>query len=482
MDRPTLARVHWQDGMLLRSAHLDLVEGRADELLDLTRRYLGHSPGICPGGEPSISCEISGSSLTVTLESCVALTPDGRLLIVDATRKEAGKAISAAISLDPAVEARIPVAIEAIEGSDPVGTPDPDEDPPRLPYRLPRVALLLGTDPGIGRPSSIRIAEIMVADRAARVSDDYIPPCAQIGSARAFAAAVEAFRARARACGARAVAGAAAMKARLDGEGIPGDPFFAILQQLAIGMGSARENLPTPPYPDPPLAALRPVRAVLRSALELFQIYPGARNRVINDLILREKLPSGDPVFFDSLRDFLDGPIALDDLRSAIGTHMRFLDDLDGVVRFLADQAKIPELDTLEEFYEYRGVRYWPIEYKHRRLRKDESRQYLEVGGIKARGDVKRILVIMRCAQGTPEERERFVIRFGVNDRKTWIFAEQVQVDARTEKNRIVCLYPAEPDREVPEPRLRELTLISGAVDFTPVENAPPTDLRIYGV
>jgi len=476
MDRPTLARVHWQDGMMLRSKHFELVEGRVDEMTRLTQRHLEPQAGICIGGEPILDCNLTGSQLTVTLESCVALVPDGRLLIVDATRAEAARPLSTTVEIDVETDANHPIGIEVMDGTDPVGTPDPDEDPPRIPYRLERIRLIVGDDPGLGRSSAIRIGEVKVTGGAAMIAADYIPPCVAIGASTKFTTAVERFGDRIKASGARALSGCKAMKEGLEREGIPNDPFFLILQQTASNLGLAREWLPATPYHDPPEAAFRPVRAALRSVLELFQIFPGAKNEVITQLVLTEKLPSGDQVFFESLQKFLEAPITRDDLREAVTTHNRYLEDVEGVVRFLSEGFH-RELDTTEEFYEYRGVRYLPVPYDHKQLRKDENRQYLDIGGLKSTGDLKSVLVVMRCMQGTPEERERFVIRFGVNDRKTWIFADQVQVDATTVKNHIICLYP-----EVAEARVQELTLISGAVDFTPLENAPPIDLRIYGV
>jgi len=476
MDRPTGARINWQDGMLLRSGHFEMIETRADEMVRLAQKYFS-VPGICPGGEPVLRCELSGSRLTVTVESCTALTPDGRLIVIDSSRAAAGLPLSASVDLPAEAPSVVTAALEAMPATDEVGTADPDEDPPRIPYRMERIRLVLGDDAALGRSSTIQIAEVVVSGRDAKPSEDYIPPCASIGASRAFVAGVEKIAARLKSMGGMAVSGCRARKEAMEArEAVPSDTFFAVLFELAGSIGRARESLPAPPYGDPPAAAFRPVRSLLRSVSDLFQMFPGARNAVIKDLVLGEMLPSGDQKFFDSLKQFLDSPPVLDDLRGSLAAHMRFLDDADGIVRYLSTGDFKPVERDMGDYYEYRGVRYWPVPYEYRRLRTDENRHYLEVGGLKTESAVKSILVLMRCSQGTPESRENVVVRMGVNNRKTWIFADSVQVDARTEKNRIVLLYP-----EAAESNVRELTLISGALDFAPLENAPATDLLVYG-
>jgi len=68
----------------------------------------------------------------------------------------------------------------------PAGSPDMDENPPRLPYVVPSFSIALVSDSQFkqydGNPYALAIGKILAGNNEVRVDEDYIPPCFSISS------------------------------------------------------------------------------------------------------------------------------------------------------------------------------------------------------------------------------------------------------------------------------------------------------------
>jgi hypothetical protein len=163
--------------MLVAQQHLKEQEKYFEELIRWHTLGSGDRYGLVrksSSGDQALSLNVSrsGRRLTVEIDRCEAITPDG--YYIDISDSQWGR-----IRVEAEVpEGPVPVYISVDPGhKNAVGNPDPAEEIPRLPYMSPVYSLHLGQKPN--RPSGhfLQIAELNTSGGDVVQSPGYYPPC-----------------------------------------------------------------------------------------------------------------------------------------------------------------------------------------------------------------------------------------------------------------------------------------------------------------
>lgn len=182
MSDLNLYSVNWQDGMLITQHHLMDQEKYCEELTRWQALNAGFGYGLVSkssAGRPSLNLNltVNGDKLRVEVNRCQALTSGGHYIEVNDTLNNhiiaecrvEGPHIDVYIGVDP-------------KNKDTFGDADPEEELPRLPYRVKRYTLSLGKPPNIPEENYIPVAKLNVSGGEVSLSNDYYPPCVTVSA------------------------------------------------------------------------------------------------------------------------------------------------------------------------------------------------------------------------------------------------------------------------------------------------------------
>jgi hypothetical protein len=192
--------VNWIDGMKISKEHFIATDDAwKDALFDMAS--VGLSPlryGILPSssaGEDPYNVKIAldnQNSLRVTVISCQAITPGGVRIAIP----------SLSVSGQPATDG-VPATVVQLSAfsndavwwvvlvvhpydKQPIGAPDLEENPPRLPYVMPSYTIQVVPDAQFrqyaNHPYAVTLGKVVANGGSVRVEDEYIPPCISISA------------------------------------------------------------------------------------------------------------------------------------------------------------------------------------------------------------------------------------------------------------------------------------------------------------
>ena len=177
MSDLNLYSVNWQDGMLITQQHLKDQEKYCEEMVRWYALGAGDRYGLIKksySGEPALSLNIvrSGRRLTIDVDRCQALTPDGHY--VEINESSYGK-LKTSVEIPDGVIGVYMAVDPGAKGQ--VGEPDPNEEVPRIPYLTSSYSLHVGDRPDLPEGNFVQVAQLEISGGDVVHSDGYYPPC-----------------------------------------------------------------------------------------------------------------------------------------------------------------------------------------------------------------------------------------------------------------------------------------------------------------
>ncbi|HOZ51493.1 MAG TPA: hypothetical protein PLU17_06520 [Chitinophagaceae bacterium] len=186
--------VNWIDGMKINKNHfISTDHATIDSVRDIAQSFLTpYNYGLLPNDEMDpiqINISIDNQNLIkARLLSCHAITMGGARIHIDKKMIEQGFTINEATQATKAGEDGnywISVSVNLFDRI-PVGSPDPTENPPRLPFSLPSYQLHITPDNQLkqvlGNPNYLIVGKVKLNGAQSRVEDEYIPACTSVSS------------------------------------------------------------------------------------------------------------------------------------------------------------------------------------------------------------------------------------------------------------------------------------------------------------
>ncbi len=462
--------VNWQDGMLIESSHLTAETEFLRSLAARSARTALGSFGLYadPGETAPLDLQVSasGGECTAELRRFRGFFPDGTW--VDFDSPEAGTVLGRTM-LEGSGPSSVGVFLYAHEDEFlGIGEPDPADDPPRSPYRLPRLELRLGEDPKWPRGRSLRLATVQVNGGVAVMDGAHVPPSATLASWPALRELGERYgeyleRWRRLAIGnfitllpiATAPAG-----------GLGREIAYAKREtafQLAVEISrnqSAQPLLTRVGSPAEWFASVQTNARLIATLLELNRDLAGAMQDGANFAAA-----------MGTLRDTSTFDVYQESLRAMVQQVEVFIDAVETLLTGLFE-AREGEKDVLR----YRDKEYAFTPYAKRVYRRESDREYLEIQGLSA-SEVEDYVVLMKGGIGAAVRKSPPNTHVGPNERSTWPQADPAFVD-HTFMDGAALFHPHgfQPQREI-----NRLTLICiGGGDLSIFEQGDDQDVRVF--
>ncbi|HVP38861.1 MAG TPA: hypothetical protein VMS93_06705 [Candidatus Saccharimonadales bacterium] len=469
MDRR--GSVNWQDGMLIEASHL---AAETEYLRGLSGRAaavgLGGFGVLGDPGEAApldLSVAVAGSECTAELKRLRGFFPDGTWVEYEAQGPDA---VVARAAVEPRGEQSLGVYVLAHDDEYlAFGEPDPREDPPRRPFRQPRLELRLGADPGWPRARSLKLGAVQVRDGVAGVDPGALPAAATMASwpalrdlAARHAERLERWRRIAvdNFIVLLPVATAPAGGTGREVEYAKRETAFQWGVEVAR-LQAAQELLARTASPARWMASLQAGARTLLTLVELNRDLSKAMQQASTDF------EAGVGALRQAVA-FRPDPEALHELVDCAGAYM------DGVDRLLAGlfTAKGVRSDILR----YRDQEYQLTSYSRRVYRREGEREYLEISGL-AVASVEDYVVVMEGEVGAAARKSPPNTHAGPNERTTWPQADPAFVD-HTFMEGAVLFHP---HGFALQKELTRITLIClGGGDLSAFERGSDQDVRVY--
>jgi hypothetical protein len=192
--------VNWVDGMKISKTHfIDQDNAFKDALQDVaTLNLTPHRYGILPpsvAGENSFNVKVSldnQKALRVVVEACQAITPGGVRIAIPAF----STLVPTDVDCKPSTMFPFSSASEDLDWwivlivhpfeTQPAGTPDLSENPPRFPVTLPTYTIQVVSAPQYKQfayyPYALTIGKVFVYGDEINLADYYIPPCYSVNA------------------------------------------------------------------------------------------------------------------------------------------------------------------------------------------------------------------------------------------------------------------------------------------------------------
>lgn len=192
--------VNWMDGMKINKTHFTAQDNAIKNGLQ-DAIALGLSPvrfGVLPpssAGEDTFIVKTAydnQNTLRVSILSCQAVTPGGARIILPAmaASSQMGNDHLPAVSLPLSTSASellwwVVLVVNPYE-TQPAGSPDLADAPPRYPFVVPTYSIHLVSDAQLvqfrNHPYAITISKVLVNGGEIKVDDEYIPPCYSVNA------------------------------------------------------------------------------------------------------------------------------------------------------------------------------------------------------------------------------------------------------------------------------------------------------------
>jgi hypothetical protein len=413
----------------------------------------------------------------VHVHAISALAPDGTPLFHDesAFRELAGQLRgNTSLERNPPRPQRIAVIVEPAdsEGVDPagwieVGSPDPREEPPRQPFRVPvlRVSLEVG---GFSSGSRLKIGELVWDGIAVEAAPDHLPAALSTAASPAWEQTCARLR--------KAISG---LRERLvtASANPPSGGFLdeTVLAPAAFAVASVEDQVPAMAADVSPRVVFDAVMRVLRLGLTLLQARPAAYEHAQRELVQPGKLKGGDTHWFENLRNVLDEPYDHDRAGSSLHRGEKMLGSLGEVLDHLLGAAPKVEAAPDPDLFFWREKKYKLSRYAVRTVDCDEAWHSCYLRELRIE-NVKSILVVLETSLLVSNPRPNAGLWMIDKHEPVKANMLRVDVDRDASTGKVVIHYP-----HISEPLVSAISLASrGLLDFAALGPDPDDRVRVY--
>ncbi|UCD62531.1 MAG: hypothetical protein JSW34_07110 [Candidatus Zixiibacteriota bacterium] len=481
MSDLSLYSVNWQDGMLITQKHLKDQEKYFEDLVRWHSFNVGDTYGLVKkslAAKPALSLDLllSGRRLAIVVDRCQALTPDGHYI-------EINEAVEGKVKAEADVtEGLVPVylAVDAVKKNQ-VGSPDPSEEVPRIPYLRSDYSLHIGKKPNVPEGQHIQIAELTVSEGEVVHSESYYPPCVSCNADERLSQKVNDYKGRleklillsSQAYMALAADTAVGQRTSLQAE------FKDTVSQIVQHLASSHDQFTAGRNAVHPLYLIIHFKRLFRVFSTLINLHPELKD-YINERFFVKQTSADIGRYLSEIDDFLLSEYNHGD----IGSQINVIDGLFATMReifgFFA-QVKKEQLGPqamATQTLTYHGKTYNLADYTSCRLEKVGELNYLlmEITKPAPMSDITVLMSKDLFAGGTWSNMQ---VRLGLNEARGLGETDPVTVDTSTFGNK-VALHPQD---MMQASGVKQVTLIfRGAGDAKKLSNLGKTDLIIYSL
>ncbi|HOP07512.1 MAG TPA: hypothetical protein PLF13_09495 [candidate division Zixibacteria bacterium] len=482
MSDLNLYSVNWQDGMLLTQRHLKDQERYCEELARWYAVSAGDNYGLIRkslAGKPALLLEAMAGSgkLQVDLIRCQAITPDGSVIEIN----EGNEAAVHAETDLPSGSVAVYVAIGQ-PAKKPVGDPDPDEDPPRIPSLAGNYSLHIGQAPSLPRGQYLQIAQLAVDGNEVAEDPNFFPPCLSLYADERLLQKAGEYRNRLEnllSLASRAYTAIAAEGAMSSEKSSLQASFRQTIFQFAYHMSASLDQFVVGHNAPAPIELVIFFKRLFRVLTTLLNLQAGLKD-YLNERFFVKEVGTNVGQFMSQVDSFL----LADYDHQNIGGHLREIDTILSVVRqmmgFLA-QVKKDQLGAqavATDSLTYQGQTYRILDYGSVRLEQMGELSYLLVD-ISNPSPVADTVILLNKDLFDSGIWTRMQIRLGLNEARGLGETDPVEIDVTTYGSK-VALHPQD---MLKSPSVNQVTLIfRGAPDPSKFEGLSKMDLSVYSI
>ncbi len=464
--------------MLITERHLKDQEKFTEELL----RWYNADPNLNYGlvqrsqtDDPSLAlnCLATTGKLQVTVKQCHAITPDGSPISIAG---DLGYTVRAEIPLE---DGTVPVFLTVDDSKIETGEPNPEEEIPRIPYRVQSYKVYLNDQPATtGR--SLQIAQVEVLGNEISYADDFFPPCINVNADLRLSEKATDFRNRLEnllSLGSRAYTAISA-GTMLSGEKTELQSAFKdTVYRMVYHLSSSLDQFRVGRVSQHPVDMSIYFKRLFRVVSTLFSLEPALKD-YLNEKHFTKERKSDIGRFLGAIDSFLLSEYDHNDIGSQISMIDRNLSELRGVLGFLA-QTKKEELgrDAMaSETLTYAGRTYRLAPYAEYRVEQVGELSYVLLNLEKPQ-QVSDVVVLMSKDLFEVSEWSRMQVRLGLNEARGLGETDPIEIDT-TEFGAKVALKPQD---MLQTPQVNRITLIfRGANNPSKFEELGKLDLMAY--
>ncbi len=482
MSDMSLYSVNWQDGMLITQQHLKDQEKYFEDLIRWHALHIGDFYGLVKkslAGKPALSLNLllSGRRLSVEVDRCQAVTPDGHYIEINESTEGHVKAEA------DVAEGIVPLFIGVEDArKTQVGNPDPGEDLPRVPFLSYDYALHIGDKPGLAEGQYIKVAELKVSEGEVVHSDTYYPPCLSLHADERLNQKVNDFKNRLEkliTLSSQAyMAISTESSTSAQGTNLQAE-FKETVGRFVQYLASSYDQLMAGRNASHPMQLYTHFKRLFRVFSTLMNLHPALKD-YINERFFVKQTSSDIGRYMSSIDGFLLSEYNHND----IGGHIRTIDDLFTTLRELLGffaQVKKDQLGPqamATQTLTYHGKTYSLADYSSCRLEKVGELSYVlvEIANPCPMSDTAILMAKDLFGERTWSNMQ---VRLGLNEARGLGETDPVTVDTSTFGNK-VALHPQDMMKSA---LVSQVTLIfRGAGEAEKLANLGKTDLIIYSL
>ncbi|MEW6411700.1 MAG: hypothetical protein AB1483_04400 [Candidatus Zixiibacteriota bacterium] len=475
-----LYSVNWQDGMLITQKHLKDQERYFEELVRWHSFHVGDNWGLVKkslSAKPALGLNLllSGRRLTVEVDRCQAITPDGHFIEINESTE--GHVKAAADVKDGMISLFI-----GVENSNKkqVGESDPTEEIPRIPYLNVDYKLHLGDKPNLPEGQYIKIAELMVAASEVTHASSFYPPCVTLFADERLNQTVNDFKSRLEKLillSTQAYAAMLTSTAAVGQQTVLQAEFKDTVGHFIQHLASSHDQLVAGKNSLHPMYFVVHFKRLFRVFSTLLNLHPGLKD-YINERFFVKQTSSDIGRYMSAI----DGFLLTEYDHNNIGGHIATIDSLFVTLRellgFFAQVKKdqLGEQAVATQTLTYHGRTYNLADYSSCRLEKVGDLSYLLIAIAKP-CSMSDITILMAKDLFGDRIWSNIQVRLGLNEARGLGETDPVTLDTSTFGNK-VALHPQDMMKSL---SVKQLTMIfRGAGDAEKLMNLGKTDLIIY--
>jgi hypothetical protein len=475
-----LYSVNWQDGMLITQQHLKDQEKYFEDLAQWYNLDIGDRYGLVRrslSGKPALDLNARAGSgkLRVSVVKCQAVTPDGSFIEIAETSDYIVKAET------DLTDGPVPVFISVTRDTkNEIGQPDPAEDVPRTPYRIPGYQLHLGQPPNLPSGSYLQVAQLSVVGGEIRPTEGFYPPSFSLNSDASLAKKATDFKNRlenllslaSRAYMAIETKGTlAAEKTELQ------IAFKDTVYRAAYHLSATLDDFIVGRNAIHPSIMVIHFKKLFRVITTMLNLQPALKD-YLNEKHFTKEAGSEIGRFMSSIDSFLLSEYDHQNIGGQVGMIDEILTGLRGVLGFLA-QTKKEELGreaVATDSLTYIGRTYKLVGYSACKLEQVGELSYLLVG-IERPQPASDIVVLIKKDLFGVAEWSNMQVRLGLNEARGLGETDPIEVDTVTFGAKVAL----RPQDMLPSQSVGKLTLIfRGASNPKKFDGLGKLDFMIY--
>ncbi len=468
--------------MLITQKHLRDQERYFEELMRWHALHVGDNWGLVKkslSAKPALGLNIlmSGRRLTVEVDRCQAITPDGHYIEINESTEGHVKAetdvkdgtVSLFIGVDNSRKKQ-------------VGNADPTEEIPRIPYLNHDYVLHLGDKSGLPEGQYVKIAELIVSGGEVTHSSRFYPPCVTLFADERLNQTINDFKSRLEKLILLSTQAYAAMLTKTAAAGqqtVLQAEFKDTVGHFIQHLASSHDQLVAGKNALHPMYFVIHFKRLFRVFTTLLNLHPGLKD-YINERFFVKETNSDIGRYMSTV----DGFLLTEYNHNDIGGHIAAIENLFSTLRellgFFAQVKKdqLGEQAVATQTLTYHGRTYNLADYSSCRLEKVGDLSYLliEIASPCPMGDVT---ILMAKDLFGDRIWSNMQVRLGLNEARGLGETDPVTVDTSTFGNK-VALHPQD---MMKASSVKQITMIfRGAGDAEKLMNLGKTDLIIYGM